>query len=1062
MSHLLAVQLPFAFEHPQWLWLCLLVPVLVWLSRRSLAGLDPLRRGLALLLRSLVIVILAVCLAQIVHVRQNDKLTVLFLMDRSDSIPDDKQLLQEGFIAEASKACPRGDRVGVIDFARHAYVQQPPYEGGYYLEVGRLPKMPNPDRTDIASALRMAMAIFPADTARRIVLITDGNDNMGDLLRETASVKAGGAVIDVVPIWYEHTNEIYFDRMVAPNLVEEGEQVPIRMVLVSRRPAVGRIDLYHNGQQVLLPPEFGRVQLNAGDNVFLVRLPIRSGGPQRFEARFVPEGGRAADAIVENNSATTFSFVTGKRRALVLTMDPTYDQVFADALRSEKVDVDLLHLTADDATLDLLQMLNYSAIILSNVPAHVFTDEQLKMLASYVKDLGGGLLMLGGDESFGAGGWMGTPVEEVMPVAFEIKHKKVIPRGALVIIMHSCEIPRGNTHGKEVAKKSLDTISSRDYFGVIAYTWSPMGVNWAVPLGLSADKTKIKRLIDVMQIGDMPDFDSAMGEGVRQLVKTDAAQKHMIIISDGDPSPPSPATIQSMVGASITCSTVGIGYGQHVVEPTLRNIAQATNGRFYACRNPRTLPQIFVKESQIVRRSLIDEHRFTPQVQYAFSEVLTGIRTDDGLPALNGLVLTSPKPLALVPLVRMTKDGPDPVLAHWQYELGKSVAFTSGFWPRWGPEWTRWPSFAKLWAQIVRWSMRQESPANFEVYTKVEGNRGRVIVEALDKDAGYLNFLDLPGGVIRPDQSVEPLRFHQTGPGHYEASFDVLQTGQYIASVNVRHGGDDLGAIHTGASVPFSPEFRELSTNEAILREVQQMTGGRWLEDMSDPAALDLFRHDLPPTVSRQPAWDWTVAWLLLPLFLVDVALRRLASWVAFSVLFEAVLLVFLLYGVGTARAGFWGVAGSILCAEVVGWSIRHRSIGPMLASITHTVSVLGSAGQRSTTALGQLKTTRERLREERTARGEPDSQAPRESAPDRTARYEPGAAGSEPPPGDLHDALGGARAQPEYQEKRRPPAGRGADESKEDAEDITSRLLRAKRRARRDMDGESDEKRQD
>ncbi|UCG17635.1 MAG: VWA domain-containing protein [Phycisphaerales bacterium] len=1052
-----ALTLPFSFEQPQWLWLCLLIPALVALSLRSLAGLEPVRRVLALVVRSLVIVTIAISLARVLHVRENENLTVLFLMDRSDSVPEDIQASQESFIAAACEDPPPHDRVGVIDFARHAYVQQPPYEGGYYLEPGRLPRMPNPDRTDIASAIRMAMAIFPHDTAKRIVLLTDGNDNMGDVLQEAATARADGAVIDVVPLWYQHRNEIYFDRMVAPTNAEEGEQVPIRLVVHSRRRAVGAIDLYHNDRKVHLPPEFARVELAPGDNVFLVKLPIRTGGPQRFEARFVAEGGSGVDAISENNTATTFTFVAGKRKALVLSKEPTFDEGFVDALRSEKVDVDLRDVSGDDIVIDLLEMLNYSTIILSNVPAYNFTDEQLEMLSSYVKDLGGGLIMIGGDESFGAGGWMGTPVEEVMPVSFEIKHKKVIPRGALVLIMHSCEIPRGNFWGKEAAKKSVDTISSRDYIGVLAYTWSPGGVNWEVPLGLVRNKAAVKNRIDKMQIGDMPDFATTMDMALEALVKTDASQKHIIIISDGDPSAPSRRTLDAMVQAKITCSTIGIGYGSHVVERTLRDIATKTKGQFHPCRSPRRVPKLFMKESKVVRRSLIDEKPFRPKLEYAFSEVLTGIDADEVIPPLQGMVLTSPKPMALVPLVRPTKEGPDPVLAHWQYELGKTVAFTSGYWPRWGYQWTQWPSFAKLWAQVVRWTMRQEAPANFEVYTRIEGTRGRVVVEALDKDASYLNFLNLPGAMIKPDQTVAPLLFTQSGPGHYEATFDVDQTGQYIANVNVLDGADDLGAIYTGVSIPFSPEFRELSTNETILQQVREVTGGRWLGGIDEPGEVDVFSHDLPPTIAKQPVWDWIIAWLLLPLFLLDVALRRLASWLAFSIAVETVVLVFLLVGVGTAYSGLWGVLGTILLAELIGWSIRFRSIGPMLASITHTVTVLGRAGERSTAALGQLKSTRDRVREERTSAGEtPDRAAP--PIPDRSARFDAGEVKGAAV-GDLHESLGGAKAQPEFKEKRRKPAGLGTEEAGQEDEDTTSRLLRAKRRARRGMEDEKKDK---
>ncbi|MFQ5591097.1 MAG: VWA domain-containing protein, partial [Phycisphaerae bacterium] len=729
------------FEEPSWLWLCLLVPLLTIASVRSLAGLDRLRRGLALAARSLVIILMASCLAGIQRVLLNDDLTVLFLMDRSYSVRE-REEFQMQYVAAAAKDMPAEDRLGLIDFARNAYLQQLPMVGGYFVNPGRLPPMPNTDRTDISSALRLAMAMFPHDTAKRIVLMSDGNDNMGDLLTEARRAKADGIPVDVVPIRYRHRNEVYFDRMIAPTYAEPGEQAPLRMVLHTQRPVAGTLSVYVNGNLVDLPEESSHVRLRAGSNTFYMKLPIQSAGTQTYEAVFRPED-EAMDTIALNNTASAFTFVSGQNSVLLISSNPADDRPLADALRSENVRLDVRE-TSELVGFDLAQMMNYSAIILANVPAATFTNELQEALAVYVKDMGSGLIMLGGDQSFGAGGWIGSPVEEVMPVSFEIKHKRVIPRGALVLIMHSCEIPRGNYWGKEMAKKSVDTISSRDYVGVLAYTYSPGGENWEVPFGLNTNKRAVKARIDRMQIGDMPDFGTTMRLAYEELTGgqgADAAQKHVIILSDGDAQPPPAALIRDYVNAKITVSTIGIGWGAHVFPRTLSQIASDTGGKFYAARNPGQLPQIFSKESQVVRRPLIIEDPFTPQIANRQSDLLVGIADGaDAVPVLGGLVLTSPKqnPNVLMPLVRVTDDGEDPVLVHWQYELGKTVAFTSGQWARWGDAWTQWVRFAKFWAQLVRWTMRQDTPANFDTYTKVEGNRARIVIDALDKDASYL------------------------------------------------------------------------------------------------------------------------------------------------------------------------------------------------------------------------------------------------------------------------------------------------------------------------------------
>ncbi|MCH8147220.1 MAG: VWA domain-containing protein, partial [Planctomycetes bacterium] len=1047
----MALTFPFTFEQPAWLWLCLLVPALVAGSLWSMTGLDPVRRYAALAVRSLLLILLACCLAGIQKVQRNDDLTVIFLLDRSHSVQE-LEIFAETYIHEASRNVLPHDRVGVIDFSRNAFLQQLPMQGGYFIPPGRLPQMPNTDRTDVAAAVRLAMAMFPHDTAKRIVLISDGNDNVGDVLTEARRAKADGIPIDVVPLRYERRNEVFFDRLIVPTHAEPGEQVPLRMVLSTTKRVSGRISIYADGASIRLPEERSHVTLQPGENTFFMKLPVRNQGVQTFEARFQPDN-PSMDTIALNNTARAFTFISGRSRVLLVSANPENDRPLAEALASEKVDVELKAIDKL-GEFRLLQMMNYSSIILANIPAASFSDEQQRDLARYVRDMGSGLVMTGGDEAFGAGGWIGSPVEDVMPVTFEIKHKRVIPRGALVLIMHSCEIPRGNYWGKEMAKKSVDTISSKDYFGILAYTYSPGGENWEVPLAENRNKAAVKAKIDRMQIGDMPDFGRTLQMAYKELtsgIGRDAAQKHVIILSDGDAQAPTARLVNDFRRSKITVSTIGIGWGGHVQQSTLKWIAKQTGGKFYAARNPRQLPQIFSKESKVVRRPLIIDEPFQPTVVDAHSEVLAGIDVEtNSLPPLGGMVLTSPKnnPNVIIPVIRATDDGNDPVLAYWQCELGKSVVFTSGHWPYWGKAWTQWPKFAKLWAQLVRWTMRQEAPANFDTYTKVEGNRGTIVIDALDVDASFLNNLRLETQVIGPDDTSIPVRFTQIGPGKYEAKFEVDKAGFYLGNVRVTDRGRSLGTIRTGVPVPFSPEYRDLTLNEPLLRRIAEMTGGRWLE--SGARQDDVFSHDLPPTVATRPAWEWVLAWLLLPAFLLDVSVRRLASWLALSIVVEIVVLVVLLYGLEIRFGTWWGILGALLLAELIGWAIRFRYIGPFFDFLTQGVTALAHAGERSTASLDQLKTTRDRVREE--LKGDDDEVREYRSREARAAvnlktrrrRFDVGDREAIKPTGDLGSALGGAKAGEKHMDKTRRPAAAG-DANKKVDEDMTSRLLRAK-----------------
>ena len=1051
-----------SFEKPDWLWLLLTIPVMAALSWRALCSLDPLKRYISLAIRSIVVLLLVLCLAGIAHVRTNKNLTVLFLLDRSNSIPKEKYAEQEQYIYEAVKDMPKDDKVGVLTFDGQSYVEQLPMRGGVFFDV--LPATSLPDRTDMAGAMRMAMALFPHDTAKRIVLVTDGNNNVGNVLDEIRSAKANGIGVDVLPMYYLHTEEVYVEKLVVPASAKEGDMIPLRAIITSRKSVSGTVSLTDNGVPVELSEDIARVRLRPGQNPFFIKLPVHGSVAHRFELTFRPDND-SADTIVENNKATAFTFVGGEQKVLLLTGDIADDAELVRALRKEKINVEAVNVE-DAQGLDLLRLMQFSTVILANVGANWFTDEQHKAFATYVRDMGHGLIMTGGPESFGAGGWIGTPLERIMPVDFEIKHRQVIPRGALVIIMHSCEMPRGNYWGKRVAEKAVDTISSKDYFGLLSFSHMK-GIEWSVPMAVATSKTAIKQRIQRMSNGDMPDFRRTMEMAVDALMEcTDAAQRHVIIISDGDAQPPSKETIQYMKEKKITCSAVAIGYGAHVQEAPLRKIAKDTGGRFYAVRNPKKLPQIFVKESKVIRRPLIMETPFTPQLNYAMSDLWVGFGTQADIPPLGGLVMTSPKQDGMIemPLIRKTSDGDDPVLAHWQIGLGRTVAFTSGYWTHWGQEWTDWASFGKLWAQIVTWTMNPGKQGNFDVVTKLEGNQGRIIVNALDENSNYMNFLDLQARVVKPvGMDVEIIKLVQTGPGQYEAKFPVNQTGQFVASLFMTEGDDTSSIGHTGLSVPYSPEYKELSANVVMLEKITDISGGKELG--FEPEADGVFRHDLPPTRSHQPAWEWVLAWLLLPLFLMDVAFRRLASTVAVSIFVEVVLDVVLLFGFGIADwPGFyrlWGIMLVLLVGEIVGWTIRFRAIMPSIEFFTHSVVALGGAGEASAGALTKLKDTRERVQESRTAEGAGQKiQKLKRSGDDRAAdsgaRYDVGDEQAKEKVGDIRDGLGDAAAG-QAEQAGQPQDKPTAKKPPKIADDFTSRLLAARKRARDEMDDKKD-----
>ncbi|MCD6304262.1 MAG: VWA domain-containing protein, partial [Planctomycetes bacterium] len=603
----------FNFGQPWWLLAALAVVPMVYLARRGLGAFGRLRRAAALALRVAVTVLLAAVLARPALTRTHDALAVLAVVDRSQSIParywsaggDANALSVRTYMDRALSHKRPGDLLGVIDVAERA-------------EISRLPSTAAdlPKRTlslrgtasRLADGLQLALAVAPPNTAVRILLITDGNETAGDLRAAARVAAANGIPIDVLPLHYSYDREVVFKRLVAPGRARRGQTIALRFVLSSTHPAAGHIMLTLNGRQVALGGDANSlmmpVKLKAGTNVRTISLPAAAPGVHQFDATFIPSG-PGDDQLAGNNRTSAVTLVAGRGCVLVAAGDVREARPLVDVLTAAKMDVRLV--PAGRFPTSLAGLLDADAVVLVDAANYHFTTGQQEMLCRYVTDLGGGLLTIGGPQSYGAGGWIGSPLAKILPVDMDPPQKKQMPKGALVLIMHACEMPRGNYWGKRVAVAAVGALSSEDYVGVLNYSWSAGGKNWVYPLSKAGDKKACIAAIRRMVMGDMPDFGAPMQAAWSALKAVRAGQKHVIIISDGDPSMPSAKLIAALRAARITCTGVAVFPHSPRDVASLQAIARATGGRFYNVQDPRRLPRIFVKEAQVIRRSLIIE-----------------------------------------------------------------------------------------------------------------------------------------------------------------------------------------------------------------------------------------------------------------------------------------------------------------------------------------------------------------------------------------------------------------------------------------------------------------------
>lgn len=862
------------FERPGWLILILLVLPAYLMARRSIGGLSPLKTHITFGLRAVVITLLAMALARPSWQQRGEGLSVVLLVDRSRSIPLELQVATEEYLRAAVEVeRDKQDRLGVITFADNATITQLPEKSGQVELSGELGDLAG---TNIADAVRLALAVLPKDTANRIVLVSDGNETEDSAMAAAEAAKANNIPIDILELRYTHDREVIFDRLVAPARAREGQVSNLKMLLRSQSVATGTLTLLQNGQPVDLDPESDgnsvRVELQPGLNTQSVPMLFDSPGPQQFEAIFEPDDVNS-DFIKDNNSAVAVTFVSGEGKILLIDDSLTESEALASALRDSDLTVDILPPSAIDS---MVTLAGYDAVVLMNQPRWSFSESQDTWLHAYVHDLGGGLVMIGGDRSFGAGGWIDQQLAKALPVDLDPPQTIQRQRGALGLIMHSCEIPQGNFWGEKVAISAIEALSSQDYVGIVDFDWAAGGSVWEFDksiggLALAGDKSAPIAAAKSMPVGDMPDFEGAMVLMLNGMININA-NKHVIIISDGDPSPPTQGTLQGYLDNRITVTTVLIG--SHGMTATMKAIANFTGGNFYDIKDPRALPQIFIEEARIVARSLIVEEGtiYNPEKRAPLSEPTRGY---NGLPGLRGYVLTAPKE-GVAEIAFVSDAHNDPIYAHWNYGLGKSIAFTGDLTGRWGGEWVSWTGFKGFWDQSMRWVMRPASPPNMIVNTRTEGDTAIVELEAVDTNASFLNFLGIGAVVIGPDGEADPLSLQQVGPGRYRGQFRTNEAGAYLINMNLSKGEERLGNLQAAVNVPYAREFRDVSDNSARMRAIQSATGGRVL-DPRTPGLANLFdRTGLTVPKSKLSIWD-LLAILAATLFLLDVAARRLS-----------------------------------------------------------------------------------------------------------------------------------------------------------------------------------------
>ena len=867
---------PINFTDPVWLWLALpavTVVVIGWMaaSRTLPTG----RRVASLVIRLALVACLVLSLAGIRLALPSDRLSVVFLLDASASMLDATSEELVDWARASVRDKPEGDTAGVVVFGANALVDRLPSELD---ELAESASQPVAGASDVAAAVRLAAAILPAGTQQRIVLLSDGNDTSGEAADAITAASARGIRLDVVTPGDDAAAEVLVDAVDAPAGARVGETIDLVARLRSTITTSATLRLLADGATVATR----ELELEPGVTTIPFSVTAAEAGFHVFRAVVEPED----DRFAENNAADAYVLVTGEPRILLATDDAERASDLITSLGEGSLEVDVVPSTGVPSSLTALA--GYDSIVLDDVSASALGETTMASLQVYVRDLGKGLVMLGGRQSYGAGGFLDTPLEETLPVYMTVRDRERSPDVAMVAVvdksgsMADChctgdsrDTATSQTRGfekvdvaREAILRAAEALAPTDQLGVVTFD---QNAHWAVrtaPVDFGALEAGLGFPAD----GNTNIF-AGLKAAYDDLLNNPASLRHIILITDGWSTHGAyDELIDDMQAAGITLSTIGTGGGSGQI---LRRLAEESGGRYYDAADATTIPDIFLRETIRTAGEQIVEETFQP-IPSAPSEILEGL--DAGrLPQLLGYNATTAKGSATVALLTGRED---PLLAQWQYGLGRAVAWTSDARQQWATPWIGTPEFGTLTAQLVAWTLPPQDAEGIDVRFS-PGERGNLDVEvtSFDDEAGPRNFYRTVLRLVSPDLEPTQTVLEQVGPGRYTGTVAAADPGAYlvrIAQTFESADGTDAASRTLGVVSPAAEEFRRLGVDSAALSSFAAAGAGRELALASDEARESVWTHDITAAAFPTPIWPWL---LLLAIVLVplDVGVRRVA-----------------------------------------------------------------------------------------------------------------------------------------------------------------------------------------
>ncbi|MEW8955713.1 VWA domain-containing protein, partial [Clostridium sp.] len=833
-------------------YILLAIPVLIALviiCAMFSQSLDRDKKIQGIVIRSIIIILLIFSLSGFKLYWDVDKVSTIFLLDSSDSTYSNR-LDIEKFVEESLESKGSKDFVGVISFGENAQIEnfiskEPSFKK---IEGNILGSY-----TNIEGAINSAVSLFPNDSKKRLVILSDGEENKGLGQRTIDTLKEQGIEVKVVKSEKNLGKEVAVEGLSIPEKLNMGQEFDVVININSTTTNKSKLHLY-NGREKIGEES---VDLQSGDNRFVFKDKATSGGFKSYKVVLDPE----EDNERRNNEAVAFVNVTDTPKVLVIEDKEGESVGISEVLKKSQMEYKVIRSHLAPRTLE--DMMVYKSIITCNVSAENLNNGFMTNIESYVRDFGGGYIALGGDNSFALGGYFDTPLEKILPVNMEMKGKKEIPKMSLMLVIDKSGSMTAGSDGinkmemaKEAAIRSLKSLrKGKDEIGVLTFDGS---YKWVVERTVVDNPEDIEADIGSIRADGGTSILPALNEGYRSIKESDAKIKHIILLTDGQAESSGYEPVLKEINENeITVSTVAVGLDSD--RNLLESIAKECHGRFYEVTDSSSIPAIFAKETMMATKKYLNNREFTPIVSSNHS-IIKGF--NEGFPNLLGYMGASEKDKAR----RILKsDEDDPILTAWQYGLGKTVAWNSDLTGKWSKNYTTWQGNLKLWQNIINYTISNYNEDDSIISFTNDGDKLNINFE----DKNNTEELETVATIVRPDGEKVDTKLYSISPGKYSGSIDFKDSGVYMVNVKSTKDGEMVTAQNSAYAMQYSPEYNIKDNKNNLLDFFNKEGVASFIESPED-----VFKGELKAKKAYKDLTFLLIA-LSLIIFLIDIALRR-------------------------------------------------------------------------------------------------------------------------------------------------------------------------------------------